>query len=70
MTDVALWLPFPENLEMGPQGFQTTVQERLNWVFSLFHLTSRRSTCGTLSGGEQQMVSPAGLWLCQIVVDG
>jgi branched-chain amino acid transport system ATP-binding protein len=36
-----------------------TVEERLTWVFSLFpHIADRKNQlCGTLSGGEQQMVS-------------
>jgi len=58
-----LWPPLSvrENLEMGAYRVseKSTVQERLDWVFSLFpHLTSRKDQlCGTLSGGEQQMVS-------------
>ncbi len=58
-----LWSPLSvrENLEMGAYRVseKSTVQERLDWVFSLFpHLTSRKDQlCGTLSGGEQQMVS-------------
>ena len=58
-----LWPPLSvrENLEMGAYRVseKSTVQERLDWVFSLFpHLTNRKDQlCGTLSGGEQQMVS-------------
>ncbi len=58
-----LWPPLSvlENLEMGAYRIseKTTVEERLAWVFSLFpHLADRRpQLCGTLSGGEQQMVS-------------
>jgi branched-chain amino acid transport system ATP-binding protein len=58
-----LWPPLSvrENLEMGAYRVseKSTVQERLDWVFSLFpHLTGRKDQlCGTLSGGEQQMVS-------------
>lgn len=58
-----LWPPLSvqENLEMGAYTVsgRTTVQKRLDWVFSLFpHLAGRKDQlCGTLSGGEQQMVS-------------
>lgn len=58
-----LWPPLSvqENLEMGAYmvSERSTVEERLDWVFSLFpHLASRKDQlCGTLSGGEQQMVS-------------
>jgi branched-chain amino acid transport system ATP-binding protein len=58
-----LWPPLSvrENLEMGAYRVseRTTVEKRLNWVFSLFpHLANRKDQlCGTLSGGEQQMVS-------------
>jgi branched-chain amino acid transport system ATP-binding protein len=58
-----LWPPLSvqENLEMGAYRVseRTTVEERLAWVFSLFpHLADRKhQLCGTLSGGEQQMVS-------------
>jgi len=58
-----LWPPLSvrENLEMGAYRIseRSTVEERLDWVFSLFpHLASRKDQlCGTLSGGEQQMVS-------------
>ncbi len=58
-----LWPPLSvqENLEMGAYTVsgKTTIQERLNWIFSLFpHLAARKhQLCGTLSGGEQQMVS-------------
>ncbi len=58
-----LWPPLSvqENLEMGAYTIseKTTVEKRLAWVFSLFpHLAERKDQlCGTLSGGEQQMVS-------------
>jgi branched-chain amino acid transport system ATP-binding protein len=58
-----LWPPLSvrENLEMGAYRVseRTTVKKRLDWVFSLFpHLADRKDQlCGTLSGGEQQMVS-------------
>jgi branched-chain amino acid transport system ATP-binding protein len=58
-----LWPPLSvrENLEMGAYRVseRTTVEKRLAWVFSLFpHLANRKDQlCGTLSGGEQQMVS-------------
>jgi branched-chain amino acid transport system ATP-binding protein len=58
-----LWpsLSVRENLEMGAYRVseKKTVEERLAWVFSLFpHLADRKhQLCGTLSGGEQQMVS-------------
>jgi branched-chain amino acid transport system ATP-binding protein len=58
-----LWPPLSvrENLEMGAYRIseRTTVEKRLDWVFSLFpHLADRKDQlCGTLSGGEQQMVS-------------
>ncbi len=58
-----LWPPLSvqENLEMGAYTVsgRTTIHERLNWIFSLFpHLAARKDQlCGTLSGGEQQMVS-------------
>ncbi|MGZ3535730.1 MAG: ABC transporter ATP-binding protein [Thermodesulfobacteriota bacterium] len=58
-----LWPPLSvqENLEMGAYTVseRTTVEKRLDWVFSLFpHLSGRKDQlCGTLSGGEQQMVS-------------
>ena len=58
-----LWPPLSvrENLEMGAYTVseRKTVEERLAWVFSLFpHLADRKhQLCGTLSGGEQQMVS-------------
>jgi branched-chain amino acid transport system ATP-binding protein len=58
-----LWPPLSvrENLEMGAYRVseRKTVEERLAWVFSLFpHLADRKhQLCGTLSGGEQQMVS-------------
>jgi len=58
-----LWPPLSvqENLEMGAYTIseRATVEKRLDWVFSLFpHLAGRKDQlCGTLSGGEQQMVS-------------
>jgi branched-chain amino acid transport system ATP-binding protein len=58
-----LWPPLSvrENLEMGAYRVseRTTVEKRLAWIFSLFpHLADRKDQlCGTLSGGEQQMVS-------------
>jgi branched-chain amino acid transport system ATP-binding protein len=58
-----LWPPLSvrENLEMGAYRVseRTTVEKRVDWVFSLFpHLADRKDQlCGTLSGGEQQMVS-------------
>jgi len=58
-----LWPPLSvqENLEMGAYmvSGRTAVEKRLDWVFSLFpHLAGRKDQlCGTLSGGEQQMVS-------------
>lgn len=58
-----LWPPLSvrETLEMGAYRVsqRATVEKRLDWVFSLFpHLASRKNQlCGTLSGGEQQMVS-------------
>ena len=58
-----LWPPLSvrENLEMGAYRVseKATVEKRLDWVFSLFpHLADRKDQlCGTLSGGEQQMVS-------------
>ena len=58
-----LWAPLSvqENLEMGAYRIrdQRVVKERLAWVYDLFpHLAERKGQlCGTLSGGEQQMVS-------------
>lgn len=58
-----LWPPLSvqENLEMGAYRVseRATVEKRLAWVFSLFpHLAERKDQlCGTLSGGEQQMVA-------------
>ena len=58
-----LWPPLTvrENLEMGAYGEKEgeIVRERLERVFALFpHLRSRQGQlCGTLSGGEQQMVA-------------
>jgi branched-chain amino acid transport system ATP-binding protein len=58
-----LWPPLSvqENLEMGAYRVseKATVEKRLDWVFALFpHLADRKNQlCGTLSGGEQQMVS-------------
>lgn len=58
-----LWPPLSvqENLELG--AYQTSdpaaVKKNLAWVYSLFpHLAERKQQlCGTLSGGEQQMVA-------------
>ncbi|OGP52151.1 MAG: ABC transporter ATP-binding protein [Deltaproteobacteria bacterium RBG_13_43_22] len=58
-----LWAPLSiqENLELGAYRIsdQRIVKERLSWVYDLFpHLAERKGQlCGTLSGGEQQMVS-------------
>lgn len=58
-----LWPPLSvqENLELGAYRISDPrlLQERLSWVFDLFpHLTTRKDQlCGTLSGGEQQMVA-------------
>jgi branched-chain amino acid transport system ATP-binding protein len=58
-----LWAPLSvqENLELGAYRIsdQSVVKERLAWVYDLFpHLAERKGQlCGTLSGGEQQMVS-------------
>jgi ABC-type branched-chain amino acid transport systems, ATPase component len=58
-----LWPPLTvrENLEMGAYREREgeIVRERLERVFALFpHLRSRQGQfCGTLSGGEQQMVA-------------
>jgi branched-chain amino acid transport system ATP-binding protein len=58
-----LWAPLSvqENLELGAFRIsdQKVVKERLGWVYDLFpHLAERKGQlCGTLSGGEQQMVS-------------
>jgi branched-chain amino acid transport system ATP-binding protein len=58
-----LWPPLSvqENLELGAYRVSdpAEVAERLAWVYSLFpHLATRKpQRCGTLSGGEQQMVA-------------
>jgi len=58
-----LWPPLSvqENLELGAYGLSDpkAVKERLEWVYALFpHLANRKEQlCGTLSGGEQQMVA-------------
>jgi branched-chain amino acid transport system ATP-binding protein len=58
-----LWPPLSvqENLELGAYRISEAqvLRERLTWVFELFpHLTTRKNQpCGTLSGGEQQMVA-------------
>jgi branched-chain amino acid transport system ATP-binding protein len=58
-----LWPPLSvqDNLELGAYGLsdQRQVKERLEWAYSLFpHLAKRKEQlCGTLSGGEQQMVA-------------
>jgi branched-chain amino acid transport system ATP-binding protein len=49
------------NLELGAylQGWTRTAEERLDFVHDLFPILRARSgqRCGTLSGGEQQMVA-------------
>jgi branched-chain amino acid transport system ATP-binding protein len=58
-----LWPPLSvqENLALGAYliSDQVIVKERLGWVYDLFpHLADRKTQlCGTLSGGEQQMVA-------------
>ncbi len=58
-----LWPPLSvqENLELGAYRISdpNIIKERLAWVFDLFpHLATRKGQrCGTLSGGEQQMVA-------------
>jgi len=58
-----LWPPLTveENLEMGAYLIkdQARIKEQLSYVFELFpHLASRKTQlCGTLSGGELQMVA-------------
>jgi branched-chain amino acid transport system ATP-binding protein len=58
-----LWAPLSvrENLEVGAYllGDPAKVKRQMTYVFELFpHLASRRNQlCGTLSGGEQQMVA-------------
>jgi branched-chain amino acid transport system ATP-binding protein len=58
-----LWPPLSvqENLELGAYRIPDPrlLKERLAWVYDLFpHLTTRKNQlCGTLSGGEQQMVA-------------
>jgi len=58
-----LWPPLTvrENLEMGAYllGDPVKVGQQMSYVFELFpHLESRRNQlCGTMSGGEQQMVA-------------
>jgi branched-chain amino acid transport system ATP-binding protein len=58
-----LWPPLSvqENLELGAYRIsdRQVLKERLTWVFDLFpHLATRKDQlCGTLSGGEQQMVA-------------
>ena len=58
-----LWPPLSvqENLALGAYliSDQAIVKERLGWVYDLFpHLAGRKAQlCGTLSGGEQQMVA-------------
>ncbi|MBI5418560.1 MAG: ABC transporter ATP-binding protein [Deltaproteobacteria bacterium] len=58
-----LWpdLSVLEHFELGAYAVsdRRAVGERMEWVFSLFpHLASRKEQlCGTLSGGEQQMVA-------------
>ncbi|MEW6112696.1 MAG: ABC transporter ATP-binding protein [Thermodesulfobacteriota bacterium] len=58
-----LWPPLTveENLKMGAYliNDQSRIEEQLSYVFELFpHLASRKNQlCGTLSGGELQMVA-------------
>jgi branched-chain amino acid transport system ATP-binding protein len=57
-----LWAPLSvqENLEMGAYLLDSVkVRQQMSYVFEVFpHLESRRNQlCGTLSGGEQQMVA-------------
>jgi branched-chain amino acid transport system ATP-binding protein len=58
-----LWPPLSvqENLELGAYRISnpSVLKERLAWVYELFpHLATRKNQlCGTLSGGEQQMVA-------------
>ncbi len=58
-----LWPPLTvqENLELGAYRISDSkaVSEQLEWVYDLFpHLAKRKTQlCGTLSGGEQQMVA-------------
>ncbi|MGO9571243.1 MAG: ABC transporter ATP-binding protein [Desulfomonilaceae bacterium] len=58
-----LWAPLSvrENLEMGAYLLRDSIkaQQQMSYVLDLFpHLESRRDQlCGTLSGGEQQMVA-------------
>ncbi|MEW6529750.1 MAG: ABC transporter ATP-binding protein [Thermodesulfobacteriota bacterium] len=58
-----LWPPLAveENLKMGAYliNDQSRIEEQLSYVFELFpHLASRKNQlCGTLSGGELQMVA-------------
>jgi branched-chain amino acid transport system ATP-binding protein len=51
-----------ENLDMGGQRLETTERsERLEWLFDLFPILKARQAqmAGTLSGGEQQMLTIA-----------
>jgi branched-chain amino acid transport system ATP-binding protein len=48
-----------ENLDIGAYGARDQHDESLQWVHQIFPRLSERSsqTCGTLSGGEQQMLA-------------
>jgi len=48
-----------ENLQLGAYHLKTNVNERLEWVYQRFPVLRERSkqVSGTLSGGEQQMLS-------------
>ena len=48
-----------ENLQLGAYQFRGNIEERLNQVYELFPVLKKRSKqfSGTLSGGEQQMLS-------------
>jgi branched-chain amino acid transport system ATP-binding protein len=51
-----------ENLDMGGQHLDAaTAKERIEWLFSLFPIlkTRQKQSAGTLSGGEQQMLTIA-----------
>jgi branched-chain amino acid transport system ATP-binding protein len=48
-----------ENLDVGAYGARKTRHQSLDWVHRIFPRLAERSTqtCGTLSGGEQQMLA-------------
>jgi branched-chain amino acid transport system ATP-binding protein len=51
-----------ENLDMGGQHLDAAAaKERIEWLFDLFPIlrTRQKQTAGTLSGGEQQMLTIA-----------